>query len=78
MPCFTGCVVPGMPDVLDAVVAAHMVATPDLPLVGWDVALTPGARQLLASAVAPGALRCTRVQPPAHFALSSAMVVVPR
>ncbi|WIA30006.1 hypothetical protein OEZ86_000103 [Tetradesmus obliquus] len=36
-----GCVLPGMADVLDAVVAAHMAACPDLPLVGWDVALTP-------------------------------------
>jgi hypothetical protein len=44
-----------MGDVLDAVVAAHMVAASDLPLVGWDVALTPGA---------PGTLRCTAAQPP--------------
>ncbi|KAF6251978.1 hypothetical protein COO60DRAFT_1628722 [Scenedesmus sp. NREL 46B-D3] len=36
-----GCVVPGMADVLDAVTAAHAAAAPDLPLVGWDVALTP-------------------------------------
>jgi hypothetical protein len=39
-----------MADVLDAVVAAHMVAALDLPLVGWDVALTPGVQQLLTSA----------------------------
>ncbi|WIA09938.1 hypothetical protein OEZ85_010151 [Tetradesmus obliquus] len=36
-----GCVLPGMADVLDAAVAAHMAACPNLPLVGWDVALTP-------------------------------------
>lgn len=40
--CCAGCEIPGLPDVLDAVLAAHMVAAPDLPLVGWDVALTAG------------------------------------
>jgi hypothetical protein len=43
-----------MADVLDAVVAAHTVACSDLPLVGWDVALTPGAaaRDLRAAVLA--------------------------
>lgn len=43
-----GVVVPEMPDVLRAVVQAHMVAAPDVPLIGWDVALTPGKHIALA------------------------------
>lgn len=31
-----------MPDVMRAVVQAHMIAAPDVPLAGWDVAITPG------------------------------------
>ncbi|KAF8069621.1 SAP9 [Scenedesmus sp. PABB004] len=43
----TGRVLPGVAGVLAAVAQAHMVAAPDLPLIGWDVALTPGGAFLL-------------------------------
>ena len=33
---------PGIPDVLAMVQQAHAVMAPQLPLAGWDVALTPG------------------------------------
>eukprot|EP00775_Hariotina_reticulata_P012744 gene12744-12873_t len=36
----TGRIIPNMAEVLDVVVQAHVVAAPDLPLIGWDVALT--------------------------------------
>lgn len=36
-------VIPNMREVLAAVVQAHVVAAPHLPLIGWDVAITPGA-----------------------------------
>jgi hypothetical protein len=32
---------------MHTVMQAHMVATPDVPLVGWDVALTPSGVYLL-------------------------------
>lgn len=37
-----GVVIPETPDILATVVQAHMIAAPDVPLIGWDIAVTPG------------------------------------
>lgn len=37
-----GAKIANIEDVLRTVRQAHSVAMPDVPLVGWDVALTPG------------------------------------
>lgn len=42
MSVFAGAVIPDITGVMRTVLHAHIVATPDVPLVGWDVALTPG------------------------------------
>jgi hypothetical protein len=41
-----GRIIPSIAEVLDVVVQAHVVVAPDLPLIGWDVALTSGKTQL--------------------------------
>jgi len=37
-----GATIPDTASIMQTVMHAHFVATPDVPLVGWDVALTPG------------------------------------
>jgi hypothetical protein len=42
-----GAALPDVQQVMKTVMHAHLVATPDVPLVGWDVALTPEGVYLL-------------------------------
>lgn len=43
----TGAVIPGLPGVLATVAASHRRLLPEVPLVGWDVALTPAGPMVL-------------------------------
>jgi hypothetical protein len=43
----TGAVIPGLPGVLATVAASHRRLLPEVPLVGWDMALTPAGPLIL-------------------------------
>lgn len=42
-----GQVIPEFPSILAAILHAHTIMVPDVPLVGWDVALTPEGPYIL-------------------------------